>query len=215
MLRSRRGVAPILGTILIVGIAVVAATILYAFRPPLAPAPLKLDFQAGLAQNEPVWGDGSDCKNVNGVQTCLTLPTIAIEFTDPPTVLTSEILMVFYCNGTVYLGATLAQMAWVPGSAGTVGGTGPQLQHCGTYKPPAAAWNRFAYFDQVVAGSPVLQPGDTLVVFAHTFTSFKDDDFHGAPEWCYTVQGACTIEFIYTGFPAGVVAELPLFGLSL
>lgn len=198
---------------MLVAITVVTVTILFSFRPSLPNSPISFQLFASESGDQPAWGDGSDCKNVNGVQTCLTLPTIVIDFLNPPAVQTSQVLMVFDCNGSVYLSATLADMAWVPGSTSTVGGTGPQLSHCGTYTPPKAAWNRFAFFDQLDPGSTVLHPGDTLVVYAHTFSSFVDDDFHGAPVWCYTVQGACSVNFYYLGFPQGLAATLSLFGL--
>ena len=203
-----------MGTIFLVAITMTLAATLYAFRPPLPAQPLWLSYQAVGGGSEPVWGDGSDCKNVNGVQTCLTLGVIKITFTNPPPVKTDQLLFLFYCNGTIYLAATLAEMAWVPGSSGTVGGMGPQLQHCGSYTPPAAAWNRLAFFYQIVPGSTTLRPGDSLYLFAHTFTAFKDDDFHGAPEWCYWIPGACTLQVVYTGYPASLAMSLPLYGLS-
>lgn len=211
--RSRRGVAPVFGVLLLVTITIILTATLYQLRIQTPQAVITLSYAVNTQGSEPTWGDGSDCKNVGTVQTCQTLPTINIIFPDPPAALISQILFTFYCNGSVYLQATLAQMAWVPGSTGTVGSTGPQLQNCGTFVPQKAAWNRFAFFEQEVPGSTALHPGDTLVVYAHTFTTFKDDDFHGAPLFCYDTPGACTLQFLYTGTPPSLAASIPLLGM--
>jgi len=212
--RPRRGVAPIIGTILLVAITVVAASVLYLFRPALPSSQLTINWYASSGGSEPTWGDGTDCKNVGGVQQCVTLPAIDINFPNPTPVSLNDIQMVFLCNGTVYLSATLADIVWVPGSTGTVGMSGPQLQKCGAgFVPPRASWNRFAFYEQVTPGATVMQPGDILVVYAHTFTKFVDDDFHGAPLWCYAYQGACLIELLYTVGVPSIAAEIPLYGL--
>ena len=208
-----------IGTVLLVAIPMVMVSVLYTFRPPLPNNPISLSYYVNGSGTEPAWGDGSDCKNVGGgggssTQTCLSLGVIQMIFTSPPSLPISSLLLVFYCNGTVYLSATFAEMAWVPGSTGTVGNTGPQLQHCGSYVPPKAAWNRFAFFDQVTPGAAALRPGDSLFVYSHTFTTFTDDDFHGAPLWCYYVPGACTVDIYYTGTPVSLAASLPLYGLA-
>jgi len=199
---------------LLVAITVVAAAVLYAFRPPVPGDQLTLNFFATSGASEPTWGDGTDCKNVGTVQTCQTLPSINIVFPDPPAVALSNMQMVFLCNGTVYLSATLEDMVWVPGSTGVVGSSGPQLQKCGNgFVPPRASWNRFAFYDQADPGVAVMEPGDYLVIYAHTFTKFVDDDFHGAPLWCYQFQGDCTVEILYTvGIPT-IAMSLSLYGL--
>lgn len=205
--------APIFAVLLIVVITIIAMATLYAFRPPLPNAPLTLSYFVGTAGTEPTWGDGTDCKVVGGVETCQILPAINIIFPNPPQVFVSDLTLVFFCNQSVYLDATFQDMEFVPGSTVAVSG-GPQLQHCGTYTPPRASWNRFAFFDQVVPGSVFLRPGDTLVFYAHTFTNFTDEDFHGAPEWCYSVPNACSIDIFYTGTPTSLAASIPLEGLG-
>ena len=40
------------------------------------------------------------------------------------------------------------------------------------------------------------------------------DDYHGAPPWCFTSQGACTIYLTYTGTPSAVLATIPVYALA-
>lgn len=40
------------------------------------------------------------------------------------------------------------------------------------------------------------------------------DDYHGAPPWCFTSEGACTIYLTYTGSPYTVLATIPVYSLA-
>lgn len=40
------------------------------------------------------------------------------------------------------------------------------------------------------------------------------DDFHGAPVWCFTTPGACTIDLTYTGTPSTLLASIPVYSLA-
>jgi hypothetical protein len=220
---NRRAVSPIVAQIFLVGLTVVLVTTLFAFRPALPPQPSKLYYQVQAGGSEPAWGDGSDCTTVNNVQTCLSLPVIGITLTvsSPGTLLVSSLTFYLFCNGTIYLTAPLKQMEWVPGTAATVGGGAPQLGHCGSYTPPSAAWNRLAYFNQLVPAHTTIVTGDYIVLYAHSFQPPNcpsnnpcDDDFHGAPEWCYTVVNACTLILAYQGPPSATEMSVPLYGLS-
>jgi len=211
--RRASGVSPIIASILLVAITVVSATVLYSFRPSLSNPPLRLDTYVSTIANEPAWADGSECKNVNGEQQCTTLPAIAITFVSPSPIPLDDLQFVFLCNSTVYISSSLTAMEWVPGSVGTVG-TGPQVSSCGSFTPPKTMWNRVAFFDQLTPGTLVLEPGDMLVFYAHTFLTFKDDDFHGAPEFCYSVPNACTLDIYYTGLPTSLAFQLDLYGFS-
>ncbi len=215
--RRRRGVSPILATIFLVGITVVLAGVLVAFRPVYPSQWISISYLANVVGSAPVWGDGTDCKDVNGVETCPDLPVIYITVTgvSPSSLSITNLVFVLWCNGTVYLEATLSAMAELPGTGeNTPGPDAPQLQHCGTYTPPAAAFNRLGYFTQIVPGSPYLRPGDTIVLFTRTFTSFVDEDFHGVPSTCWTVPNACTVVLYYTGPTTQLALDLPLYGLA-
>jgi hypothetical protein len=213
---SRRGVTPIIATIFLLGLTVASGTVLWAFSPRLPSAPTSIEYEASGGVSVPAWGDGSDCKNVNGSQQCLTLPAITIVITSfsPSAIRLADLTFYLICNGSIYLQAPFPAMEWVPGSAGTPSANAPQLGHCGTYTPPKAAFNRLGFFQQIDPGATLLQPGDTIVVVAHTFTSFKDDDFHGAPTWCFTVLGACSILLAYGGPSPGIALNLPLTVLN-
>lgn len=226
---TRRGVSPIIAQVMIVALTVVGGATLWAFRPSTPPQPSSIDYFAKGGQSEETWGDGSDCNQVNGVQSCLPLTAIDITLTgwSPGYLAVGSVTFYLICNGTVYLKATLAEMEWVPGSSGTPNGNAPQLGHCGNFVPPAAAFNRLAFFDQIDPGSKALVPGDQVVLFQPfeppNCPSPKyqggvlvacDDDFHGAPQWCFTAAGACSVEFEYTGTPSGVLTVVPLQGLG-
>jgi flagellin-like protein len=40
------------------------------------------------------------------------------------------------------------------------------------------------------------------------------DDYHGAPPWCFTSPGACTIYLAYTGTPSALLATIPVYSLA-
>lgn len=227
--RSRRAVTPVIAQVFIVAMTVVSGSFLWAYRPTTPPEPHFVNYVAQGGHTEQTWGDGSDCSNVNGVQSCLTLPAIDLIFTQwtPNVIPVSELTFYMLCNGTVYLQSTLSAMTWVPGAAGTPGSNAPQLGTCGNFVPPAAAFNRLTFFDQLRPGATDLTPGDQIVLFQ----SFEppncpspkysggvlvscDDDFHGAPSWCFTVQGACTIDLVYNGHPSALATTIPVYGLG-
>jgi hypothetical protein len=209
-------VTPIISTILLVGITIAAGVSLWALQIKTPGLPTAVSYEVDGNQTVPAWGDGSDCTTTGGVQSCLLLPAFDIVFTEqsPGTLDLSKIQLVFFCNQTVYLQGTLRQVEWVPGTAGSPGAGAPQLGRCGSYVPPSAAFNRFAYFQQLSPGAGTLKDGDLLVVYAHTFTTFHDDDFHGAPAWCYSVPNACEIVIGYSGPPATTLLTIPLYGIA-
>jgi flagellin-like protein len=224
--RRPRGVSPIIATIFLVAMTLVSGVFLWSFRPKAPPQSTQIFYEVLEGPPEPTWGDGSDCMTVNMVQTCLELPSLDFVLTSSTknTLPIADLDFYFFCNGTVYLSATLAQMAWVPGSNNMPGPNSPTLGTCGTFTPPAADWNRLAYYDQVNAGAANFVDGDTIVLYAHTFEppncpapgpmGMCDDDYHGAPVWCYSVPNSCSIELIYAGPPAVVAMNVELYGLS-
>jgi flagellin-like protein len=226
----RRGASPIIATILLLSMTVVLVAVAGEFKPPLPPAPSQLYYNLVSDASTPTWGDGSDCKTVNGSQVCASLPAIDIVFTQqsPSFVPISALYFYFMCNGTVYLGAPLAALEWVPGSTASPPANAPQLQRCGTYVPPQAAFNRLVFFEQLSPKASALGDGDTIVVTAHSFEPPNcpnpgangqcDDDFHGAPAWCYTSaasQCAILVEYVSSSSTVGSsVLRIPLYGMS-
>jgi len=77
------------------------------------------------------------------------------------------------------------------------------------------------YFQQLQSGQSVLLNGDQLVLYTHPHSGFADrtghspdDDYHGAPPWCFTNAGACTITIDYVGNPNTLVASIPVILLG-
>jgi flagellin-like protein len=60
--RQRRGVAEIIGVILLVALTVTAGAILWTFRIYLPPAPPHAGFDIRSGGSNPVWGDPTDCQ---------------------------------------------------------------------------------------------------------------------------------------------------------
>lgn len=187
--RRQQAVSPVIATVMLVGLTLAAGTTLWTFRPALPAAPTGLYYEAVNSAGIPAWGDGSDCKNIGTPpqQTCLPLPAVQIVITSqsPQVIPVANLFLYFFCNGTIYLSASLVAMEWVPGFTGTPSAGAPKLGTCGTYVPPSAAFNRFGYFQQQSPGAKNLIDGDTLVFYSHTF--FPTYCF-GLPCWLTAAQ---------------------------
>ncbi len=225
--RGLRGIAPIIGVILLIAITLVLIGVLYAIRIPTPPIPTQINYTM-VGASEQVFGDGTDCTTVDvghggtGVQECYTLPAffVIITSTSPVGLPVASLQFTVFCNGTVYLNATLQQMEWVPGEAGNPGAGSPVIGTCGSFVPPPRAYfNRLAFFDQLTPGALTLEPGDQIVVFMNPSGPSStcptlptppttvpywwdigcDEDYHGIPPWCFTNPSACPIELSYAG----------------
>jgi hypothetical protein len=144
-------------------------------------------------------------------------------------------------NITVLVQGSLADMTWFPGQSGTAPPDAPQLGwcanfHAGGYGGGAfgTAYNRLGIFIPISAsGDNVLQAGDTFLLYIHnggypldynggagdcagavTVPCLDGDDYHGAPPWCFTNPGACTIYLTYTGSPNVQLADIPVYSLA-
>jgi hypothetical protein len=129
------------------------------------------------------------------------------------------------CNGTSLVNGTLAAMEVVPGTGASPSSNSPKLGHCGTWSPSsygttATYFNRLMYFQQVTTGLKILENGDQLVVYVHaadfkdTSKNYPDDDYHGAPPWCFASASSCSIVITYTANPPALVATIPFSELS-
>lgn len=225
---GRRGVSPIIGVVLILGITVVAGTLLWAFRPPLPGTPISVEYVAVGDQSEPAWGDPTDCTNTSIYAVCNDLPAFFIVFTahSPVNLPLADLSFDLRCNGTSLVNGTFASMEVVPGSGASPGSGAPKLGNCGSWSPSpvgtgATFFNRLLYFQQVQTGATILKNGDIFVVYLHPATDFcdrsghcPDDDYHGAPPWCFTVPNACTIYISFTQSPPTLVATIPVADLA-
>lgn len=130
----------------------------------------------------------------------------------------------------------LAGMEFVP-SAGAQNFTSssPLLGYCATLRAEGSGaastyYNRLGFFDPLSYSSAILTPGQAIVIYLHTADSVfeapnpiepqsswnhpDDDDYHGAPPWCFTVSGACQVELFDTQWnPAVEVLSLSMYQL--
>ena len=203
--------APIIAVVFLVGMTIVAGTILWSFRVPLPATTVNVYYDTYGSATMQTYGDGSDCKNVGAgptqTQTCELLPAIDIVVTgsSPAGLALSQLQLYFQCDGTVYLSGSLAAMEIVPGSTTTIGGgpgSGvPELGTCGSYTPPAAAFNRFMFFQQLNPGAQFLEPGDQFVIAAQSFS----------PPSCAFAPSTLNICWISAAQNTAVQAESKLF----
>ncbi len=225
--RGRSGMSNTFAVTLLLAMTVTMGAMLWAFRPPLPPAPVIIQYVAIGDQSEPAWGDPTDCTNQTIYALCDTIPAFFVIFTthSPTNIPLSALSVTMRCNGTSLVNGTLQAMEVVPGSGANPGSNSPKLGSCGSWSPSpfghtATYFNRLMYFQQVTVGSKTLQNGDQLVVYVHA-QDFKDrnnynpdDDYHGAPPWCFTNTQACTLLIAYTANPPSLVATIPFSQLS-
>jgi hypothetical protein len=159
----------------------------------------------------------------------------------PDVINLNDIEMIFICNNSIFVNGTLASMTWYPGSSTQPSPDAPHLGRCGTFVPSGSystLYNRFGIFVPVSNNnSTILNNGDTFVMYVHTSSPFDPDftgqnqytdssgntidcgpgpdcdDFHGAPQWCFTVPTACTLTFVYLGNPQSTLATIPLYNI--
>jgi hypothetical protein len=224
----RRGTSNSIGVTLILGMTVAVGVVLWSYRPPLPPSTVSVQYVAIGDQSEPAWGDPTDCTNTTIYATCDVLPAFFLVVTShsPVSIPLSALTLDLRCNGTSLVNGTLKQLEVVPGTGANPSTGSPALGSCGTWHPSslgnqATYFNRLLYFQQVLAGSTVLKDGDQIVVYENAGDKFcdrsghcPDDDYHGAPPWCFTIPNACTLYLTYTANPPSLVATIPIAQLS-
>ena len=225
---SRRAVTPIIGAILLTGITICAGVVLWSLRIQTPSGGVQVEYVAQGGQTEPAWGDPTDCTNSTIYAACDGLPAFFIVFTahTPETLLLTNLVFTMTCNKTSLLNGTFARLEVIPGTGANPGVGSPALGKCGNWKPAtngntATYFNRLAYFQQIDPHAAVLHDGDIFVVYQHPLANFcdrhgycPDDDYHGAPPWCFTVQSACTITLSYTGSPSAILAVIPMLEIG-
>ncbi len=243
--RGSRGVAPIIGTILILAMTMVVFTILFSFRFYTPPAPPSATFAIRSGGSNPVWGDGTDTPG-NGVYSLLNTTAIIVASASPINIPLSQVQFTFICNNessggneTILVQGSLQDMSWYPGVSGVAPPNAPKLGWCASFHAGGfgggafgTAYNRLGLFLPISDVNLTLQAGDTFLLYIHNggypigytaagepcqgaATSCLDsDDYHGAPPWCFTNPGSCTIYLTYTGTPQTVLAQIPVYSLA-
>jgi flagellin-like protein len=248
---GRRAVSPIIGTILLLAITIVAGTLLWTFKLYTPPASPSVTFLVRSGGSNPVWGDGTDCSPCSGSgvkYSFMNTTQVIIATHTPSDIPLDQIVLTFVCNNassggptTVLLTGTLANMTWIPGQTGSSGSApagSPLLGYCGTLKiggyggSDDTAYNRLCLFVPINANeTSILANGDTFLLYIHKggfpldysndcsggssgVPCLDGDDYHGAPPWCFTTQGACTIYLSYIGNPSTLLATIPVFSLA-
>lgn len=220
--------SPIIASILLIGITVAAGVVLWTLRIQTPQGGVDVEYFAEGGETEPAWGDPTDCSNETIYASCDGIPAFFIVFTahSPDKLLLSNLDFEIKCNGTSLVNGTFAAMEVIPGSGNNPSSGSPALGKCGTWKPSASGnqatyFNRLAFFDQIDPHATVLENGDIFVVYQHPLATFcdrngncPDDDYHGAPPWCFTVSAACTITITYTASPYSVIATIPMLEIG-
>lgn len=228
--RGARAVSSVIAVVLLLALTVILVGVLATFRFNLPTQAPKVWYTAEGNESEEAWGDPTDCTNTSIYAACDPLPAVFLSVTSftPSYIALDQLKLIFICNGTQLMNGTLSALSIVPGSGSNPGSGAPVLQSCGTWTwgsghgTSGTFFNRLLYYQQKTPGLPGIQDGDILVVYSHPkldFTdrggNFPDDDYHGAPLWCFTVQNACTLYLDYTsGTSTSLVFSISLFQLS-
>jgi len=186
----------------------------------------------------------NDCEyGDNGTYNMMNVTLIQISQVSSPIPLT-DVEFQFVCTNTTpkYVQTTLVEgplstMEWEPGASQNLSADAPTLGKCATFDASgfggganSVYYNRLGYFDPINFNFQVLSPGQTIVVYVHTPNSVLEapnpiepvstwnvsdgDDYHGAPEWCFTVPNSCQINLLDTQWtPAVLLTTIPLYQL--
>ena len=144
---------------------------------------------------------------------------------------------------TVLVSGSLASMLWFPGSTTSPAANAPNLGWCGNFDAGGygggsygTLYNRLGMFIPINQSQTQLENGDTFLLYIHNggwpvdfqcvdrslygcFTNggnpvLDTDDYHGAPPWCFTTPGACTVYLTYTGTPTALLATIPVYSMA-
>ena len=210
-LRRRRAVSPIIGTILLVSLTVVLISLVYVLVVvPVSPPPPYIGVSVTSSPHQTYYGDANLCPPTTGA--CPSLPAVTFTLTQvvSPAPSYSLVDLLFHCNGTTYLDTGLTAALFDP-SVPPPTPVAPTVGNCGTFSPglPPPVFNELLYYQPLHPGAGRLAPGDQIVVYLHAALP-PSTSYAGAPPWCLTVPGACTLELLYTGSAGAVLLNLAL-----
>lgn len=184
----------------------------------------------------------TQCQNSNnGTYQNMNVTEIVFTSISQPIPL-QDIQFNFICHNTTPVQQTtflvrgsLAAMSWFPGSSTSLSANAPKLGSCATFNASGFGggangvyYNRLGFFKPLSSTETQLLAGSSFVLYIHTENSVLEapsllephstwflpdfDDFHGAPTWCFTTPGACTIDLVDTGVSnQPLLASIPLF----
>lgn len=139
---------------------------------------------------------------------------------------------------TVFVAGSLKAMSWFPGSSQSIPANAPTINSCATFNASnfgggsfSTFYNRLGFYEPLTLNATLLQSGDAFILYVHTRDSVLEapspiessskwnlpdaDDYHGAPPWCFSNPGACTIFLVDTATPSHtVLATIPVTALA-
>jgi len=218
----------------LIGLTVVAGTILWTFRFYAPASPPTVSFVVRSGGSNPVWGDPTDCQpqgswhyplsgatnisnwntgfrnecsypHVTGNYSLLNTTQIIFSAHVPADIPLADIEMTFICNGTVLLNGSFAAMTWFPGSSFTVAANAPTLGFCGTFDAGGYGGGAFStYYNRLGIFVPIRQ-NVSVLESGDTFILY----IHNGG---YPLDYACTTNWIvgYYGLCGGVTSG-PIF----
>lgn len=192
-----RAVAPILGTVIMVGITLTAGTILWEYHFNLPTSAPSISYQVITGTSNPTWGDPTDCQpwpntiaqygswqaaytaecdvNESGEYSLMNTSLIEITQHSPTNIPLDLVDFTFICNGTTLVTGSLASMSWFPGSSTSPAPDAPKLGWCGTFHAGGygggaygTLYNRLGMFVPVSNSSDLVQDGDVFILYIHT-----------------------------------------------
>ncbi len=228
----RRGVAEIIGAVLLVALTLVAGVLLWTFHIYTAPVPPTVNFVIRSGGSNPVWGDPTDCQPqgswhyplpggsvaswnagflaecaypaTSGNYSLLNTTEFIFSASSPLNIPLDQIDMTFVCNGTVLLNGTFAAMTWYPGSSSSPAPNAPTLGFCGTFDAGGYGGGSFStYYNRLGLFVPINQ-GVSVLQAGDTFVLY----IHNGG---YPLDYACTTNWIvgYYGI-CGSVSNGPI-----
>lgn len=186
----------------------------------------------------------NSCPGSSPCYSLMNTSQIIIASSAPTNIPLTSIEFTFVCNNqstggniSILVQGTLAAMTWFPGSSGSPPANAPKLGWCANFHAGGfgggsfgTLYNRLGLFVPISQNVTVLQAGDTFILYIHNggypldynngdcnphpVPCFDKDDYHGAPPWCFTNPGACTIYLSYLGSPSTLLATIPVYSLA-
>lgn len=132
------------------------------------------------------WNSECGSPHVTGNFSELNTSQFVITSHSPSAIQLADLNLTFVCNGayapspyttktdTILVSGSLSSMTWFPGSTGSAPANAPDLGWCGGFHASGfgggsfgVLYNRLALFTPINQGVPILENGDTFVLYIH------------------------------------------------